>query len=63
MFQPVKSNLRIEVLGGVTTFLTIIGIPLTYNISHGIGFGFVSREVSHLLYVFAALFAINFVIL
>lgn len=30
-------------------FLTIIGIPLTYNISHGIGFGFISYTVLKIL--------------
>lgn len=31
-------------------FLTILGIPLTYNISYGIGFGFISHVVIKLLY-------------
>ena len=54
-------------------FLTIIGIPLTYSISHGIGLGFVSytlikaargkyREVHPLLYVVSLAFAATFVI-
>lgn len=54
-------------------FLTIIGIPLTYSISHGIGLGFVSytlikaargkfRAVHPLLYVVSAAFAASFVI-
>ena len=54
-------------------FLTIIGIPLTYSISHGIGLGFVSctliksargkfGEVHHLLYVVSVAFAATFVI-
>jgi AGZA family xanthine/uracil permease-like MFS transporter len=54
-------------------FLTIIGIPLTYSISHGIGLGFVSytlikmargkfREVHPLLYVVSLAFAVTFVI-
>lgn len=52
-------------------FLTLIGIPLTYNISYGIGFGFVSyvlikvlqgrlKEVHPLMYIVSLLFAINF---
>lgn len=52
-------------------FLTILGIPLTYNISYGIGFGFVSytlikvlqgkfKEVHPLMYIVSLLFAINF---
>jgi AGZA family xanthine/uracil permease-like MFS transporter len=54
-------------------FLTIIGVPLTYSISHGIGLGFVSytlikaargkfREVHPLLYVVSLAFAATFVI-
>ena len=54
-------------------FLTIIGIPLTYSISHGIGLGFVSytlikvargkfRAVHPLLYVVSVAFAATFVI-
>lgn len=54
-------------------FLTIVGIPLTYNISSGIGFGFVSwtvikllhgkaREVHPLMYVISAAFGCAFVI-
>lgn len=56
---------------GIPAFLTIIGMPLTYNISHGIGFGFVSytliklftgkaKELHPLIYVVSALFIINF---
>lgn len=53
-------------------FLTIVGIPLTYNISSGIGFGFVSwtvikllhgkaREVHPLMYVISTAFGCAFV--
>jgi len=56
---------------GIPAFLTIIGMPLTYNISHGIGFGFISftliklftgkaKELHPLIYVVSALFAVNF---
>ena len=56
---------------GIPAFLTIIGMPLTYNISHGIGFGFISftiiklftgkaKELHPLIYIVSALFAINF---
>lgn len=52
-------------------FLTILGIPLTFSISYGIGFGFVSytlikvlrgqwRDVHPLMYIVAILFAVNF---
>ncbi len=54
-------------------FLTIVGIPLTYNISSGIGFGFVSwtvikllhgktRDVHPLMFVISAAFGCAFVI-
>lgn len=53
-------------------FLTILGIPLTYNISHGIGFGFIShvvikvlhgkwRKVHPLMYVVSVLFVAIFI--
>ncbi len=54
-------------------FLTIIGIPLTYNISYGIGFGFISyaliklfhgkaREVHPLMWGVSAAFAVAFIL-
>ena len=54
-------------------FLTILGIPLTYNISYGIGFGFIShvvikllyrkaREVHPLMYVVSAAFVLLFLL-
>ena len=54
-------------------FLTILTLPLTFNISYGIGFGFISYvliklargkpgEVHPLLYVAAALFAVAFLV-
>ncbi len=54
-------------------FLIIVGIPLTYNISYGIGFGFISytvikmingryRDVSPLLYGISIAFLIAFVL-
>ncbi len=56
----------------IPAFLTILVLPLTFNISYGIGFGFISyvliklsrgksREVHPLLYVTAVLFAFAFV--
>ena len=52
-------------------FLTIVGIPLTYNISYGIGFGFISyvfikifhgkaKEVHPLLWVASVAFLLAF---
>jgi AGZA family xanthine/uracil permease-like MFS transporter len=56
----------------IPAFLTILTLPLTFNISYGIGFGFISyvliklsrgkaREVHLLLYIAALLFALAFV--
>ena len=56
----------------IPAFLTILTLPLTFNISYGIGFGFISyvliklargkpREVHPLLYAAAVLFALAFV--
>jgi adenine/guanine/hypoxanthine permease len=56
----------------IPAFLTILTLPLTFNISYGLGFGFISyvliklskgkaREVHPLLYVTAVLFALAFV--
>jgi len=57
---------------GIPSFLTIIMMPFTYNISYGIGFGFISytiikllrgkwREVHPLMIVASVLFAGAFV--
>ncbi len=54
-------------------FLTILSMPLTFNIATGFGFGFISftvlrllagrgREVSTVMYVVSACFAVNFVL-
>jgi len=53
-------------------FLTIVTIPLTYNISYGIGLGFISyvliklfhgkaKEIHWLMYVVSALFILTFI--
>jgi len=55
------------------SFLVIVGIPLTYNISYGIGFGFISytliklfhgkvKEIHPFMYVVSVAFAITFVL-
>ena len=57
----------------VSAFLTIVAMPLTFNIATGFGFGFISftvlrllsgrgREVSPVMYIVAACFAANFVL-
>ncbi|GAB4253831.1 MAG: NCS2 family permease [Thermoleophilia bacterium] len=54
-------------------FLTLVGIPLTYNISYGIGFGFIShtliklfhgkaREIHPFMYIVSLAFAVTFVL-
>lgn len=54
-------------------FLIVVGIPLTYNISYGIGFGFIShtliklfhgkaREIHPFMYVVSVAFALTFVL-
>lgn len=54
-------------------FLTIVGIPLTYNISYGIGFGFISyvfikvfrgkaSQVHPLLWIVSAAFVVAFIL-
>lgn len=53
-------------------FLTIVGIPLTYSISYGIGLGFISfvliklfhgkaKEIHWLMWVVSALFVVTFI--
>lgn len=54
-------------------FLTMVGIPLTYNISYGIGFGFISyvamklarrkyRQVHPLMYFVSLAFLVSFIL-
>jgi AGZA family xanthine/uracil permease-like MFS transporter len=55
-------------------FLAVIMMPLTYNITNGIAFGFITyvliklvkgkiKEVHPIMYVFTALFVLNFILL
>jgi AGZA family xanthine/uracil permease-like MFS transporter len=57
----------------IPAFLTILTLPLTFNISYGIGFGFISYvliklargkpgEVHPLLYIVALLFTLAFLV-
>lgn len=54
-------------------FLTLVGIPLTYNISYGIGFGFISHtliklfhgkagQIHPFMYIVSLAFAVTFVL-
>ena len=56
----------------IPAFITLLTIPLTYSIAHGIGYGFVSfvlikllsgrfRDVKPLMYAVAAAFMIYFI--
>ncbi len=58
--------------GSIPAFVTLLVIPLTYSIAHGIGYGFITyviikvlsgkmRQVRPLMYVVAAAFAWYFV--
>lgn len=62
-----------ELEEGFPSFVTLVGMPLTFSISHGIGFGFISytliklfqkkaTEVSFLMVASSILFAISFVL-
>ena len=55
----------------VPAFLTIVGMPLTYNIAHGLAFGFISypvlkllsgkgRDVSWLIYLLGVLLILRY---
>jgi AGZA family xanthine/uracil permease-like MFS transporter len=57
---------------GIPAFLTIIGIPLTYNVAYGLALGFISypllkllggrgREVSGVVYIIALILALGLV--
>ncbi len=59
---------------GIPAFMTIVGMALTYNISHGLAFGFVlypllklmagrGREVSWLMYVLGIIFVFKYIYL
>jgi AGZA family xanthine/uracil permease-like MFS transporter len=58
----------------VPSFLTMIGMPLTYNIAHGLAFGLISypllkllsgkgKEVSGLMYVLGLLFVLRYTLM
>ncbi|MDP2299625.1 MAG: hypothetical protein Q8M55_02805, partial [Actinomycetota bacterium] len=71
MRKGVKEISWDNVADAFPAFITIVGIPLTYNISYGIGFGFISYtliklctgkfdEIHPLMYVISAAFVIAF---
>ena len=70
--RPAASPVKFRDLSvAIPAFLTIIAMPLTFNIATGFGFGFISfvvlrvltgrrREVSPIMYIVAICFAANF---
>lgn len=73
-FMMAKSLLRVhwdDASEGIPAFLTLVGLPLTYNIAHGLAFGFVSypvlkmlsgrgREVSWMIYLLGFLLILRY---
>lgn len=62
---------RLEI--AIPSFLMIIGMPLTFNIATGFGFGFISytlikvftgkwEDVTPIMYIISAAFAVNFIL-
>jgi AGZA family xanthine/uracil permease-like MFS transporter len=62
-----------DISEGLPAFVTMILIPLTYSIAHGIGYGFITyvlmrvlsgkwRQVHPLMYIVSILFALSFVV-
>lgn len=71
MMQTVREIPWTDLEEAFPAFLTIVGIPLTYNISYGIGFGFISwvlikvfhgkvREIHWLMWVVSIAFVLAF---
>jgi AGZA family xanthine/uracil permease-like MFS transporter len=76
-FMMMKSISRIawnEASEGIPAFLTLVGMPLTYNIAHGLAFGFISypllkllsgqgRQVHLLVYVLGLLLLLRYALI
>ena len=73
MMSSVKSIQWEDYTESLPAFLTIIIMPLTFSITEGIAFGFISfallkllsgrgKEVNALIYIFAALLALRYVL-
>lgn len=72
MLSQIRDMDLTHVETSLPAFVTLITIPLTYSISHGIGYGFLSytliqilvgkgRRVSPLMFGVAAIFAVFFI--
>ncbi|OGG56608.1 MAG: guanine permease [Candidatus Handelsmanbacteria bacterium RIFCSPLOWO2_12_FULL_64_10] len=73
-FMMARSLLKVgwdDASEGIPAFLTLVGLPLTYNIAHGLAFGFISypvlkllsgrgREVSWLIYLLGGLLILRY---
>jgi AGZA family xanthine/uracil permease-like MFS transporter len=71
MMKGVKEISWDDIADAFPAFITIVGIPLTYNISYGIGFGFISytliklatgkaKQIHPLMYFISAAFVVAF---
>ncbi len=74
MIKTVASIKWDDITEAIPAFLTLIGIPLTYSISDGMAFGFISypimklfagrsREVHPIMWVLFAVFAFRFIVI
>ncbi|MBD3177587.1 MAG: NCS2 family permease [Armatimonadia bacterium] len=72
MLRGLKSMEWTDVTIAIPAFITLVTMPLTYSISHGIGYGVISyvvigvlagnaRKIHPMMYVIAALFAASFI--
>ncbi|MFC1606444.1 NCS2 family permease [Candidatus Latescibacterota bacterium] len=63
-----------DITEAIPAFVTIVGMPLTFSISHGLAFGFImyptlkllagrGKEVSWLMYVLGGIFVVKYVVL
>ncbi|MBF4510805.1 MAG: NCS2 family permease [Aeromicrobium sp.] len=73
MMQTVRDIPWAEFEEAFPAFMTLVGIPLTYNISYGIGLGFISfviikilhgkaRDIHWLMYIVSAAFVLAFIL-
>jgi AGZA family xanthine/uracil permease-like MFS transporter len=73
MMRTVREIPWTDIEEAFPAFLTIVGIPLTYNISYGIGFGFISytlikvfhgkaKDVHPLMWIVSVAFVVTFIL-
>lgn len=71
MLRGLRSMEWDDVTVAIPAFVTLIAMPLTYSISHGIGYGFIAyvlvgvaagkwRQIHPMMYIVAALFTLSF---